>query len=147
MFFFSVLTCIYITFFTCTYMYIHYLGHLPLPLQAEPVLPSCSLILLRENIKDNKKIMVFLLVWDRIAIQGDSLCCFHAHMYYNTNWFISTRPLHYCLVPGSSLRLLYSLLYSEHISHIQVFGFWYELADHFEQLFTKLWTSRAPCKY
>jgi hypothetical protein len=37
----------YFVIFTFTYMYIHYLGHLlPTPhLWAEPVLPSCSLIL------------------------------------------------------------------------------------------------------
>jgi hypothetical protein len=35
----------------------------------------------------------------RIAIQGESLCCFQAYVYYDPNWFISTRPLHYFLFP------------------------------------------------
>jgi hypothetical protein len=27
------------------------------------------------------------------------LCCLHAYTYYNSNWFISTIPLHSSLVP------------------------------------------------
>jgi hypothetical protein len=38
--------------------------HLPSP-WTEPVLPSCSLIFRRKNIKDKKKSMAFLLVWDK----------------------------------------------------------------------------------
>jgi hypothetical protein len=44
----------------------------------------------RENIRDNKKNIAFLIVWDKdsyterwIATQRDSLCCFHAQVYYN----------------------------------------------------------------
>jgi hypothetical protein len=33
-----------------------------------------------------------------VATQGDSLCCFHAFMYYNPNWFNSTSLLHSSLV-------------------------------------------------
>jgi hypothetical protein len=71
--------------------------------------------------------MVFLLVWVKIATQGVSLCYFHAYMYYNPNLFISISLLHLIIplpmVAPASLRLLYSFLYSEHIKHIQVFGF------------------------
>jgi hypothetical protein len=59
-----------------------------------PVLQFCR----RRNIRDNKKSMVFLLVWDKDSYIGRFLCCFCAYMYYNPNWFISTRPLHYFLV-------------------------------------------------
>jgi hypothetical protein len=42
--------------------------------------------------------MAFLLVWDKIGTQGVSLCCFHAYMYYNPNWFITrlARIYHQC---------------------------------------------------
>jgi hypothetical protein len=82
----------------------------------------------RENIKDNKKDILFLLIWGK-----DS----------STERFLALLPctcvlqwtlVHLCqtssLLPGplpivalASLRLLYSLLYSEHINHIQVLGF------------------------
>jgi hypothetical protein len=82
----------------------------------------------RENIGGNRKDTVFLLVWDK-----DSY----------TERFLSLLPctcvlqptlVHLCqtssLLPGpvpivasASLRFLYSLLYSEHINHIQVLGF------------------------
>jgi hypothetical protein len=52
-----------------------------------------------KNIQDKMKNIVVCKFKMKIAIQGDSLCCFHAYVYYNPNWFISTRPLHYFLVP------------------------------------------------
>jgi hypothetical protein len=73
----------------------------------------------RKTYKIKKKSIAFLLEM-KLAILGDSLCWFHACV-YNPNWFISTR-LHYSLpiVASASLRLLHSLLHSEHINHIQV---------------------------
>jgi hypothetical protein len=49
-------------------------------------------------------------------------------VYCNLHWFIFIRPLCYFLVPFplvafTNLELLYLLLYSEHINHIQVLGF------------------------
>jgi hypothetical protein len=56
----------------------------------------------------------------KIAIQRDSLYCFHAHVYYNLHWFISTRPLHYFLVPFPYGIQQFKLPY---LLHIQVYGF------------------------
>jgi hypothetical protein len=41
------------------------------------------------------------------------------HLYQNSSLLPSTFPI----VALASLRLLYSLLYSEHINHIQILGF------------------------
>jgi hypothetical protein len=88
-------------------MCIHYLDHFFLPSIHTPcsisgqnlfyplVLQFCR----RKNIKNNKKSMTFLSFEIKRAIQGNSLYCFHAYMYYNPNWLVSTRPLHYFLVP------------------------------------------------
>jgi hypothetical protein len=61
--------------------------------------------------------MAFLLVWDKDQMQGDSLCCFHAHMYYNPQlvhlfqtFTLLLSP--YPILASASLRLLYLLLYS-----------------------------------
>jgi hypothetical protein len=55
-------------FFTFTHMFIHCLDHLPLPphpcFQAEPV-PHVLRFCWRENIRDNKKDIAFLLVWGK----------------------------------------------------------------------------------
>jgi hypothetical protein len=47
------------------------------------------------DISNNKKDKAFLLVEIWIAIQRDFSHCFHAQVYYNPNWFISTWPLQY----------------------------------------------------
>jgi hypothetical protein len=52
----------------------------------------------REDISNNKEDKAFLLVEIRIATQRQSQHCFHAQVYYNPKWFISTRTLHYFLV-------------------------------------------------
>jgi hypothetical protein len=57
--------------------------------QAEPVLPF-SPILLKRRHKHNKEDKAFLLDEIRIAIQRDSLHCFHAQMYYT--WIHSPLP-------------------------------------------------------
>jgi hypothetical protein len=99
-------------------MCIPYLQHLPIPPSAKPppLGRTCSALLFsgfveEKNIKDNKKNLEFLLVR-----QGDSLCCFHAHVYYNPNWFISICqssslfPSPLPIVVWASLRLLHSFL-------------------------------------
>jgi hypothetical protein len=53
----------------------------------------------RKDVKRNLRNMAFLLVWDEDTYTGDSLCCFHAYVYYSHNWFISTSLLHSSLVP------------------------------------------------
>jgi hypothetical protein len=89
-----------------------------------PLLQFCG----GENIKDNKKDIVVFLVWDE-----DS----------STERFLALLPCSYALKPtlvrlcqttsllpgplpivvSASFRLLYSLLFSKHINHIQVLGF------------------------
>jgi hypothetical protein len=53
--------------------------------QAEPVLTFTTILLIREDISNNKKDKMFLLVEIRIAIQRDSYHWFHAQVYYNPN--------------------------------------------------------------
>jgi hypothetical protein len=82
----------------------------------------------RENIADNKKDIAFLLVWDKDSYTERFLALFPC------TCVLQPTLVHLCqtssLLPGplpivasSSLRLLYSLLYSGHINHIQVLGF------------------------
>jgi hypothetical protein len=52
----------------------------------------------KKPIKDDKKNMALLLVWDKDSYMGRFLVLFHAYMYYNPNWFISTSILHYTLL-------------------------------------------------
>jgi hypothetical protein len=111
------LMCVYIIWTT-----------LPQPcLQAELVLPSCSMIYWRKNIKDNENI-VFLLVCDKDSYIGKFLVlppCTGVlqpklvHLYQTSSLFLSLLPI----VSSASLRLLYSLFYGENINHFQVFGF------------------------
>jgi hypothetical protein len=97
-----------------------------LHLQAEPIPSTCSPILLNKNIKDNKKNMAVLLVWDEDSYTGRFLLLFPCTwkpklvLFYQTS---SLLPGSFPIVASASLRLLYSLLYSEHINHIQVLGF------------------------
>jgi hypothetical protein len=82
----------------------------------------------RQNIKDKKKNKTFLLVWDKDSYTGRFLVLFpctwvlqpkSVHLYQSFLLLPSPVPI----VASASLRLLYSLLYSEHINHIEVFGF------------------------
>jgi hypothetical protein len=98
-------------FYSFIHMSTHCLGHFcpPIPRPIRHPLPLLSTLLTsiqnlfcsllqfcwREDINNNKKDIAFLLVKIKIAIQRDSLHCFHAQVYYNPNWVISTRPLHY----------------------------------------------------
>jgi hypothetical protein len=64
---FSCFLFLFFIIFTFTHMYIHCLGHLPLHPASRQNL-SCPLVLWfcwRDNIRDNKKDTVFLLVWDK----------------------------------------------------------------------------------
>jgi hypothetical protein len=117
---FSIFTIHHNQFFSFIHICVHCLGHLSplLPhFQAEPgILQFCW----RENISDNKKDIAFLLVWDKDSYTER----LHAHVCYNAHWIIfatSWPPSH--MVTSASLRLLYLLLYGEHIKHFQVLGF------------------------
>jgi hypothetical protein len=102
--------------FAFSYMCMHYLLNIhhpnpfpitsPLPLVPTPdpgqrlfypiVLQFCR----RKNIKDSKRNMAFLLVRDKDSYAGRFLVLFSCiYIYYNPNWFISSSPLHSCLVP------------------------------------------------
>jgi hypothetical protein len=106
-------------------MCIHYLGHLPLQ---QNLFPLFLWFCWRENIRDNKKNMAFFLVWDKDSYTERFLALVPC------TCVLQTILVHLCqtssLLPGllsivasASLRLLYSLLYSEHINHIQDLGF------------------------
>jgi hypothetical protein len=82
----------------------------------------------RENIRDNKKGTVFLLVSDKDSYTERFLALLPCtcvlqptlvHLYLTSSLLPSPLPI----VTSASLRLLYLLLYNEHINHIQVSGF------------------------
>jgi hypothetical protein len=117
------------------HMCIHCLGHLsplpPFPLLTSPPPLFCPLVLRfcwRENIRDNRKDIVFLLVWDkdsyteRFLVLLPRTCALQptlVHFYQTSSLLPSPLPI----VASASLRLLYLLVYNGHISYIQVFGF------------------------
>jgi hypothetical protein len=81
----------------------------------------------KDNIRDNKDI-VFLLIWEKDSYTERFLAllpCTYVlqptllHLYQTSSLLPSPLPI----VASASLRLLYSLLYSELINHIQVLGF------------------------
>jgi hypothetical protein len=82
----------------------------------------------RKNIKDNKKNMVVLLVRDKESYTERFLALLPCTcvlqltlvLLYQTS---SLFPYPFPIVALASLRLLYLLLYSEHINYIQVLGF------------------------
>jgi hypothetical protein len=121
--------------YTFIYMCIHGLGHLsPCP---APYLPSltgrtCSAFLfsnfVEEKTRDNKKDIVFLLVWDKDSYTKRFLALLPCtcilqlalvHLYQTSS--LLPRPLP--KVASASLRIHYLLLYSGHINYFQVFGF------------------------
>jgi hypothetical protein len=91
----------------------------------------CPLVLQicwRENIRDNKKDIVFLLVWGKDSYAERFLVLLPCtwvlqatliHLYQTSSLLPSPLPI----VASASLRLLYSLLYGEHFNHTQVLGF------------------------
>jgi hypothetical protein len=119
--FLHLLTCVYITWTT------------------SPTLPSppgrtCSTLLSSDfveekHIKDDKKNIAFLLVWDKDSYIGRFLLLFPCtcvlqpqliHLKQTSSLLPSPLPI---VAIVASLRLLYLFLYSEHINHLQVFGF------------------------
>jgi hypothetical protein len=117
----------YFVIFTFTYMHVHCLGHSP-PLLGK----TCSALFLsnfvEEKTWDNKKDIVFLLVWDkdsyteRFLVLLPCTCVLQptlVHLCQTSPVLPGSLPI----VASASLRLLYSNLYSEHINHIQVLGF------------------------
>jgi hypothetical protein len=104
-------------------MCIQCLGHL-LPLSRQNLLFSSFF----EEKRDNKNDIAFFLVWDKESDTERFLgllpctCVLQptlVHLYLTSSLLPSLLPI----VASASLRLLYSLLYSEHINHIQVLGF------------------------
>jgi hypothetical protein len=94
----------------------------------EPILPSCSPILLQRKHRDNKKDIAFLLVWgknsctERFLALLPCTCVLQptlVHFYQISSLLLGPLPI----VASAILRLLYLLIYSECISHIQVLGF------------------------
>jgi hypothetical protein len=82
----------------------------------------------REHITDDKKGIAFLLVWDKDSYTERFLALLTCtcvlqptlvHLYQTSSLLPSPLPI----VASATLRLLYSLLYSEHINYIQVLGF------------------------
>jgi hypothetical protein len=82
-----------------------------------------------KNIKDDKKTWHFLLVWDkdsyteRFLALLPCICVLQptlVHLYQTSSLLPGPLPI----VASASLRLLYSLIYSDHIiNHIHVLGF------------------------
>jgi hypothetical protein len=104
-------------------------GLTPLPLLASGQNLFCPLqFCWRENIGDNKKDIAFLLVWDedsyteRFLVLLPCTCVLQPELVHLSQTS-SLLPGPLSIVASASLRLLYSLLYSDHINHIQVLGF------------------------
>jgi hypothetical protein len=119
------------------YSYVHTLFRPSLPLApylppSNHFLPCFQAALLqfcwRENLRDNKKDIAFLLAWDKDMYTERFLallpctCILQPELVhpYQTSSLI---PSHLPIVASTSLRLLYSLLYGGHIKHFQVLGF------------------------
>jgi hypothetical protein len=89
-----------------------------------PLLQCCW----REDISDSKKDIALLLVWDKDSYTERFLAVLPCtcvlqpilvHLYQTS----SLLPDHLLIVASASSRLLYSLLHSEHINHIEVLDF------------------------
>jgi hypothetical protein len=116
--------------FTFTHMHIHYLSHLPPSTTCRQNL-FCFLVLWffwRENIRDNKKRIASLLLWDKHSYSEIFLallpctCVLQStlvHLYQTSSLLPGPLPI----AASPSLRLLYSRLCSEHINRILVLGF------------------------
>jgi hypothetical protein len=80
-----------------------------------------------EKNKDEKN-MMFLLVWDKDSYIGRFFVlfpwtCVLQPKLVHLNQISSLLPSPLLIVASANLRLLYSFLSSEHINHLQVFGF------------------------
>jgi hypothetical protein len=121
----------YFIILTFTYMCIHCLGHLFFPPQRSGHNLFCPLVLRfcwRENIRDNKKDIVFLLVWDKDSYPNRFLALLRCPCTLQPTLVVlylksSLLPSLLSMEASASLRLLYSLLYSKHINHFQVLAF------------------------
>jgi hypothetical protein len=118
----------YFIIFTFTHMCIHCLDHLHPPHPTDSRQNLFSPLVLQfwwtENIRDNKNDIVIMLVWDKDGHIERFLVllpctCVLVHLYQISSLLPGPLPI----VASASLRLLYLLLYSEHINHIQVLGF------------------------
>jgi hypothetical protein len=117
-------TCVYIICTTFILLPLSPTPPTPQILFCPPVLWFCR----RKNIKDKKRNMAFLLVWDKGSYTRRFLVLFPCiyvlqsqlvHLYQSSSLHSSPLPM----VAPTSLKFLYSLLYREHINHIQVFSF------------------------
>jgi hypothetical protein len=82
----------------------------------------------KEHMIDEKKALALLLVWGNDSYTERFLAlnpCTCVLQYRLVQLYQNSLQLPGCLPTeaSASLRLLYSLLFSEHINHIQVFGF------------------------
>jgi hypothetical protein len=106
-----------------------------------PLLPS---FIEEKNIRDNKKHITFLLVWDKDSYTERFLALLPCtcvlqptlvHLYQISSPLPSPRPI----VDSSCLRLLYFLLYSEHLNHTQVLAFFPFPYSSCEPYFLSVW--------
>jgi hypothetical protein len=115
--------------YSSSYLFPHHLPPLNsanttrLNLSHPPVLQFCR----RKNIKDKKRSMTFLLVWDKESYKGSFLAMVPriyalrpqlVHLYQTS----PLPPSSLSMVASASLRFLYSFPDSEHINHIPGFG-------------------------
>jgi hypothetical protein len=121
----------YLNVFTFTYMCINFLCHItPPPTPDSRQNLFCPLLWFygRENLRENKKDIAFLLVWDkdryieRFLVLLPCTCVLQPtliHFYQTFSLLLG----HLSRVASANLRLLYLLLNRENINHIQVLGF------------------------
>jgi hypothetical protein len=114
----------YFIIFTLTHMCIHCF-------HPQLLGRTCSALFsdfVEEKTRDNKEVILLLLVWDKDSYIEKFLtllpctCVLQPTLVrlYQTSLLL---PGLLPIVASVSVRLLYSLLYSEHINHIQVLGF------------------------
>jgi hypothetical protein len=115
------------------HMCIHCLGHLlnsaPPPISGRNlILPLVLWFCWRKSLRDNKKDVAFFLVWDkdrnteRFLLLLQCTCVLQptlVHLYQTSSLLPSPLPI----VASANLRLLYLLLYYDHINDTQVLGF------------------------
>jgi hypothetical protein len=129
--FFSPYNLSFLYLLTCVYIVCAIPTHTPpaQPLASRQNLfcPHLLQFCWRENIRDNKKDIVFFLVWDkdsyieRFLVLLPCTCVLQptlVHFYQTSSLLLGPLPI----VAFANLRLLY-LLSREHINHIQVLGF------------------------
>jgi hypothetical protein len=116
-------------FYFYIYLHVYTLFEPPPP---PPPCRTCSTLLFSNFVEEKtykvKRKTAFLLVWDEGSYTWRFLALFPCtcvlqpklvHLYQTSSLLSSPLPI----VVSASLRVLCSFLYSEHINHIQVFGF------------------------